>query len=177
MNIWSCVHSKCVKSETICCICKGPGPGGIHSECCPMPSLASLISSQTACCQAARPASPGFYELRNQAFENSTFLLLGLPIPHAIYLIATQSTCAQSNIMGDASLTKSSQAAETRETRHTLLAHEFNKIANKCGVPMTCNHIGTNTHETAWESKKIWWLLCNCGVTPNAILNFHRTSH
>ena len=46
------------------------------------------------------------------------------PLPHAIYLKATQSTFAQWDTWGDALLNKSTHAAETRKTTHTLLAQE-----------------------------------------------------
>ena len=60
-----------------------------------------------------------FYELSNQAFINSTCLLFGIPLPHAIYLKATQPTYAQCDIWGDALLNKSTYAAEARKTTHT----------------------------------------------------------
>ena len=39
-----------------------------------------------------------FYELSHQASMNSTCLLFGVLLPHAIYLKATQSTFAQCDI-------------------------------------------------------------------------------
>ena len=63
-----------------------------------------------------------FYELSNQAFINSTCLLFGIPLPHAIYLKARQPTYAQCDIWGDALLNKSTviQHMQLRHVRqHT----------------------------------------------------------
>ena len=68
-----------------------------------------------------------FYELSHQASMNSTCLLFGVLLPHAIYLKATQSTFAQCDISGDVLLNKSPHAAETRKATHTLLAQELTK--------------------------------------------------
>ena len=43
-----------------------------------------------------------FYAPSNQAFINSTCLLFGIPLLHAIYLEAKQSTYVQCDIWGDA---------------------------------------------------------------------------
>ena len=122
-----------------------------------------------------------FYELSNQAFINSTCLLFGIPLPHAIYLKTTQPTYAQCDIWGDALLNKSTHAAETRKTTHTLLAQELTKIANKCGVPTTCNESRLPFRDEGTQNcsrkRADMMTLCNCGITPNPILNFHRTTH
>ena len=122
-----------------------------------------------------------FYELSNQAFINSACLLFSIPLPHAIYLKATQPTYTQCDIWGDALLNKSTHAAETRKTTHTLLAQELTKIANKCGVPTTCNEsrLPYQDEGTQHCSRKRADMisLCNCDITPNLILDFHRMTH
>ena len=122
-----------------------------------------------------------FYELSNQAFINSTCLLFGIPLPHAIYLKTTQPTYAQCDIWGDALLNKSTHAAETRKTTHTLLAQELTKIANECGVPTTCNESRLPYRDEGTQNcsrkRADMMTLCNCGITANPILNFHRTTH
>ena len=61
---------------------------------------------------------------QQSGLHKSTCLFFGLPLPHAIYRKATQSTCAQCDIWGDALLNKSTYAAETRKTTHTLLVQD-----------------------------------------------------
>ena len=124
---------------------------------------------------------PGLYELSNQAFINSTFLLFCTSLPHAIYLKATQPTYAQCDIWGDILLNNSTHAAETSKRTQTLLAQELIKIANKCGVPTTCNESRLPFRDEGTQNcsrkRADMMTLCNCGITPNPILNFHRTTH
>ena len=62
-----------------------------------------------------------FYELSNEALINTTCLLFYIPLPHTIYLKATQSTYTKCDIWADAILIKSTHAAETRNTTHPRL--------------------------------------------------------
>mmetsp|Transcript_52383 Transcript_52383/g.109281 ORF Transcript_52383/g.109281 Transcript_52383/m.109281 type:complete len:515 (-) Transcript_52383:93-1637(-) len=90
-------------------------------------------------CSTSLFSLTSFYELSNEAFLTSTSLLLGIPIPHAIYLQATQPEYAKSDIWADSLLNKSKHAAETRKTTHTKFAQELTRIASECGIPTTCN--------------------------------------
>ena len=96
-----------------------------------------------------------FYKLSNQAFIKSTCLLF----------------CFD----------KSTHTAEAQKTNHTLLAQELTKIANKCGIPTTCCESclpgqDKGTQDCSWKLADMM-TLCNCGITPNTILNLHRTTH
>ena len=75
-------------------------------------------------------------DLYLHALQSSTCLFFSLLLSHAIYFKVIQSTFAQWQcyIWAHALLNKSTHAAETQETTHTLLAQEFTKIEKKCGV-------------------------------------------
>jgi hypothetical protein len=79
-----------------------------------------------------------FYELSNQAFLKASALLLDIPVPHALYLQATQPNYTTTVIWADTHLNKSSHASDSRSTTHALFAQELTKIANNSGVLSTC---------------------------------------
>ena len=90
-------------------------------------------------CSTSLFSLTSFQELSNEAFLTSTSLLLGLPIPHALYLRDTQPQQADLDIWADSLLNKSAHAADSRKSTHTKFAQELTRIANECGIPTTCN--------------------------------------
>jgi hypothetical protein len=79
---------------------------------------------------------------KRSVLDPSTSLLrvLGLPVPHARYLQATQPLCTNPDIRADSLLNKSAHAAETRKKTHTRLAQEPTRMASECGISMPCQH-------------------------------------
>ena len=79
-------------------------------------------------------------------------------------------------------LYSTNQHMQQRHVRqHTLLAQELTKIANECGVPTTCNESRLPYRDEGTQNcsrkRADMMTLCNCGITANPILNFHRTTH
>ena len=58
---------------------------------------------------------------------------------------------------------------------------ELTKIPNECGVPTTCNESRLPYRDEGTQNcsrkRADMMTLCNCGITPNQILNFRRTTH
>jgi hypothetical protein len=117
-----------------------------------------------------------FYELSNQAFLTRSALLLDIPIPHALYLRATQQNYATTDIWADALLNKPAHASDSRSTTHALFAQELTKIANSSGVLTTCvesrlpyRNAGT---DQPTRKRADMMTLTGAGVIPNPQRNF-----
>jgi hypothetical protein len=136
--------------------------------------------SQLWQCSTSLFSLTSFQELSNEAFLTSTSLLLGLPVPHARYLQATQPLYANTDIWADNLLNKSAHAAETRKTTHTQFAQELTRIANECGIPTTCNEsrIPYRDEGQNHQSRKRadMMTLTGCGISPNLQLNLHSST-
>ncbi len=69
-----------------------------------------------------------FYELSNQAFLTTSALLLDIPVPHALYLRATQPNYTTTDVWADALLNKSAHAnyvmLQIPEVQHMLFLHK-----------------------------------------------------
>lgn len=79
-----------------------------------------------------------FYELSNEALVHSTALILGTPLPHALFLKAHVANYANIDVWGDSLLNDPAHAGATRKITHDKFALELSKIANECGLPTTC---------------------------------------
>ncbi len=60
------------------------------------------------------------------------------PVPHALYLRATQQNYATTDIWADTRLNKSAHASLSRGSTHSLFAKEVARVANSSGVLRTC---------------------------------------
>ena len=72
-----------------------------------------------------------FYELTNEAIANTTALLLGIPIPRALFLKSQGGQYVNIDIWGDFLLKNSAHAGDTRKITHNKVAREMTKIANE----------------------------------------------
>ena len=79
-----------------------------------------------------------FYELSNEALVHSTALLLGTPLPHALYLKAHVEKYANIDEWGDFLLNDPAHAGTSRKLTHDKFAKELSKTANECGMATTC---------------------------------------
>ena len=75
------------------------------------------------------------YELSNEAFETSTALLLGIPVPHARFLHDHVVGYENMDLWADAALNSSIHASNTRKITHDRLAQELASIASGAGIP------------------------------------------
>ena len=127
-------------------------------------------------CSTSLFSLTNIYELSNQALLTTTALILDIPVPHALYLQATQPNYASIDIWADTLLNKSIHAAETRHYTHTLFAQELTKIANHCGVPTTCKESRLPYRDALLtrptRKRADMMTLTSCGVSPNAQRNF-----
>ena len=119
-----------------------------------------------------------FYGLSNQAFLTSSALLFDIPIPHALFLRATQPNYANTDKWADGLLNKSVHAADSRSTTHALFAQELTKIANNSGVLTTCVESRLPYRDAGTDNptrkRADMMTLTGCGVTPNAQRNFSK---
>ena len=117
-----------------------------------------------------------FYELSNQAFLTTSALLLDIPVPHTLYLLATQPNYITIDIWADALLNKSAHASDSRSTTHALFAQELTKIANNSGVLSTCVESRLPYRDAGIDKptrkRADMMTLTGCGVIPNAQRNF-----
>ena len=117
-----------------------------------------------------------FYELSNQAFLTTSALLLDIPVPHALYLRATQPNYITADIWADALLNKSAHASDSRSTTHALFAQELTKMANNSGVLSTCVESRLPYRDAGIDKptrkRADMMTLTGCGVIPNAQRNF-----
>jgi hypothetical protein len=117
-----------------------------------------------------------FYELSNQAFLTTSALLLDIPVPRALYLLATQPNYVTPDIWADTLLNKSAHASDSRSTTHALFAQELTQMANNSGVLSTCvesrlpyRDAGINKPT---RKQADMMTLTGYGVIPNAQRNF-----
>ena len=90
-------------------------------------------------CSTSLFSLTSFYELTNETFLNSSALLLGIPVPHALFLKSQGQQYANIDLWGDFLLNNPTHAGDTRKLTHNKMARELTKIANECGIPTTCN--------------------------------------
>ena len=110
-------------------------------------------------CSTSLFSLTSFYELSNEALLHSTALLLGLPLPHALYLKAHVEKYAHIDEWGDFLLNDSAYAGTSRKLTHNKFAIELSKIANECGIATTCKESQLPYRDQGRpEQSRKWWL-------------------
>ena len=132
--------------------------------------------SQLWQCSTSLFSLTSFYELSNEAFLTSTSIILGIPVPHALYLQATQRQYSNTDVWADSLLNKSNHAADSRKSTHAKLAQELTKIAIECGIPTTCNESRLPYRDEGQDQQSRkradMITLTGCGINPNSELEF-----
>ena len=127
-------------------------------------------------CSTSLFSLTSFYELSNEAFLTSTSIILGIPVPHALYLQATQRQYSNTDVWADSLLNKSNHAADSRKLTHAKLAQELTKIAIECGIPTTCNESRLPYRDEGQDQQSRkradMMTLTGCGINPNPELDF-----
>jgi hypothetical protein len=77
------------------------------------------------------------FELSNEAFETTTAIVLGYPVPHARFLRTHVQQYPDMDNWADRALNSSAHASNTRRTTHDRIAQELAHIATQAGIPAT----------------------------------------
>ena len=81
------------------------------------------------------------FELSNAAFITSSALLLGTPVPHALYLRANNPLYAQFDVFGDKLLNDSSHASHSRTQSHDHITSVLADLATQHGLPTSIKNV------------------------------------
>ena len=131
-------------------------------------------------CSTSLFSLTSFYELSNEALVHSTALILGLPLPHALYLKAHVEKYAHIDEWGDFLLNDSAYAGTSRKLTHNKFAIELSKIANECGIATTCkeSQLPYRDQGRPEQSRKRADMMTFSGgcVRENQRLNFTKTT-
>mgnify|MGYP003347746889 FL=1 len=115
------------------------------------------------------------FELSNPAFVTSAALLLGTPVPHALYLKARTIQYHDIDAFGDSLLTSAVHAAHTRIQSHDRIANTIAELATQHGIPSTTRHVPLANHHSHRKADIV--TCCGGLVLPDQDLNFGRTTH
>ena len=110
------------------------------------------------------------FELSNEAFVTSSALLLGTPVPHALYLRDRTPLYAQIDVFGDRLLNDSGHAAHSRTQSHDHIACILANLATQHGIPTSIKHVPfADPH----SQRRADLVTCRGGlVRPNPGFNF-----
>ena len=110
------------------------------------------------------------FELSNAAFITSSALLLGTPVPHALYLRANNPLYAQFDVFGDKLLNDSSHASHSRTQSHDHITSVLADLATQHGLPTSIKNVPfADSH----SQRRADLVTCRGGlVRPNPRLNF-----
>ena len=114
------------------------------------------------------------FELSNPAFVTSAALLLGAPVPHALYLKAKVRRYHDIDAFGDALLTSTTHAAHTRTESHDRIASTIAELATQQGISSTTRHVPLANHHSLRKGDIV--TCCGGLVHPDPDLNFGRTT-
>ena len=111
-------------------------------------------------------------ELSNAAFITSSALLLGTPVPHALYLRNQSPSYAQIDVFGDRLLNDSTHAATSRTHSHNFIAKLLADLATQYGIPTSVKNV---PFADSNSQRRADLVTCRGGlVRPNPSLNFDR---
>ena len=112
---------------------------------------------------------------------NTTALLLGIPMPHALFLKSQGGQYVNIDVWGDYLLNNSAHVGDTRKNMHNKMARELTKIANECSISTTCNvsKLQYRDADRPNQTRKRADMMASQGgcVQPNHHLNFSRSDH
>ena len=107
-------------------------------------------------------------------FITSAALILGTPVPHAVYLKEKIHQYSAIDVFGDSLLNTSAHASHTRVQSHDRLAHLIAELATQHGIPSTTKHIPVATDHS---DRRGDIATCRGGlVHPDARFNFGPTT-
>jgi hypothetical protein len=81
------------------------------------------------------------FELSNAAFITLSALLLGTPVPHALYPRANNPLYAQFDVFGDKLLNDSSHASHSRTQFHDHITSVLADLATQHGIPTSIKDV------------------------------------
>ena len=143
-------------------------------------SQASGNKSHLWQCSTSLYSLTSFYELTNDALINTAALILGISVPHAVFLQSQGQNYANIDVWGDSLLNDPAHAGDTRKLTHNKMARELTKIANKCGISTTCKgsklpYRDAGRPNQTRKRADMMTLQGGC-VQPNHRLNFSRST-